>query len=195
MRKPLLISLLTLVVALPGFAADGDRHQSYLSYDDGGTVVRSSDDREIEAHRNLPIYPGDQIVTARRGRAEVRLADGNIIGIDRTTALQFEAILDSFEGESTETIAVLRYGKVAVHRTDIGRDHVRLDTNFASYVADYEAIYSVETANGGDRVTVFDGVVEVRLPSRTTRLRAGETINVDESGLYQIGRASCRERV
>lgn len=188
MRKTLLLSLLTLAVALPGLAADDDRHQSYLSYDDGGTVVRSADDREIEAHRNLPIYPGDQIVTARRGRAEVRLADGNIIGIDRTTALQFESILDSYEGEAGETIAVLRYGKVAVHRTDIGRDYVRLDTNFASYVADYEAIYSVETANGGDRVTVFDGVVEVRLPARTTRLRAGETINVDDAGLYQIVR-------
>lgn len=187
MRKALLLSLLTLVVAVPGFAAD-DRHQSYLSYDDGGTVVRSADDREIEAHRNLPIYPGDQIVTARRGRAEVRLADGNIIGIDRTTALQFDAILDSYEGEAGETIAVLRYGKVAVHRTDIGRDYVRLDTNFASYVADYEAIYSVETAAGGDRVTVFDGVIEVRLPARTTRLRAGETINVDGSGLYEIVR-------
>jgi hypothetical protein len=186
MRKAFLFTLLTLMVAIPSFATE-DRHQSYLSYDDGGTVVRSSDDREIEAHRNLPIYPGDEVITARRGRAEVRLSDGNIIGIDRTTALRFRSILDSYEGDADETVVELQYGKVAVHRTDLGRDHVRLDTANASYVADYEAVYSVETDDrGSDRVTVFEGTIEIRTPSRSTRLGAGESVTLDDRGLYDI---------
>ena len=82
MRKAGLLTLLTLALALPSPA--DDRHQSYISYDDGGTLVRTGDEgKEIEASRNLPIYPGDQIITARRGRTEVRLSDGNVIGIDR----------------------------------------------------------------------------------------------------------------
>ena len=187
MKKAFFVTILSLALAVSSFA-DDERHQSYLSYDDGGTVVRSGDDgREIEAHRNLPIYPGDEIVTARRGRAEVRLSDGNIIGIDRTTALRVRSVLDAYEGDDDETIVELRYGKVAVHRTDIGRDRVRLDTDNASYAADRESVYSVETnANGRDRVTVFAGAIEVRTPARTTRLRSGETATVDDRGLYDL---------
>jgi hypothetical protein len=187
MRKATLLTLLTLALALTTLADDENRHQSYISYDDGGTVVRGQDGQEADAHRNLPIYPGDEIITARRGRAEIRLSDGNIIGIDRATALRFRSILDSYEGEDDETVAELRYGKVAVHRTDIGRDHVRLDTENASYVADNEAVYSVETnSRGSDRVTVFDGSVEVRTPERSTRLRRGESANVDDRGVYDL---------
>ncbi|MFL6244755.1 MAG: DUF6600 domain-containing protein [Thermoanaerobaculia bacterium] len=186
MKKSLPLILLSLFIA--AFASAEDRHQSYISYDDGGTVVRSGDDnREIEAHRNLPVYPGDEIVTARRGRAEVRLSDGNILGIDRTTALRLRSILDSFEGDANETVAELRYGKVAVQRTDLGHDHVRLDTDNASYVAEHEALYSVETdSRGHDRVTVFDGSVEVRTPTRSTRLRSGESATIDEGGVFEL---------
>lgn len=186
MKKAALFTLLTLALALPSLA--DERHQSYISYDDGGTVVRAGEDgKELEGHRNLPVYPGDEIITARRGRTEVRLSDGNVIGIDRTTALTFKSILDSYDGSDTETIAMLKYGKVAVYRTDIGEDHVRLDTDNASYVAQHEAIYSVETdAHGKDRVTVFDGSVEVRTPNRATRLRSGESATVDDKGPYDL---------
>ena len=187
MRKLTLLTLLTFATLAFPLLAD-ERHQSFISYDDGGTIVRTGDEgKEIEASRNLPIYPGDQIVTARRGRTEVRLSDGNVIGIDRTTALTFRSILDSYDGDDTETIAELKYGKVAVYRTDLGRDHVRLDTDNASYVAQQQAIYSVETdSRGTDRVMVFDGSVEVRTPNRATRLRSGESATVDQKGPYDL---------
>ncbi len=186
MKKAFLLILLSSFVA--AFASGEERHQSYISYDDGGTVVRSGDDgREIDAHRNLPIYPGDEIITARRGRAEIRLSDGNILGIDRTTALRLRSILDSYEGDANETVAELRYGKVAVQRTDLGRERVRLDTDNASYVAENEAVYSVETdSRGQDRVTVFDGSVEVRTPTRATRLRSGESATIDDDGVFAL---------
>jgi hypothetical protein len=187
MKKSFLLTLLSLVLAVSAFA-DEDRHQSYLSYDDGGTVVRSGDEgREIDAHRNLPIYPGDELITSRRGRAEVRLSDGNIIGIDRTTTVRFRSILDAYEGDSEETVVELRQGKLAVNRTDLARDHVRLDTDNASYVADRESVYSVETSSDGqDRVTVFAGAIEVRTCTRTTRMRSGESATIDSDGVYDL---------
>jgi hypothetical protein len=186
MKKAFLL-ILSLTMAVSAFAQQ-ERHQSFISYDDGGTIVKSGDDgREIDAHRNLPVFPGDEIITARRGRAEIRLSDGNILGIDRTTALRLRSILDSYEGDANETVAELRYGKVALHRTDLGRDHVRLDTDNASYVADEEGLYSVETdSRGRDRVTVFDGTVEVRTPNRSTRLRSGESATIDDSGVFDL---------
>ena len=189
MRKAfLLLALLTLALAVPLQADDRERHQSYISYDDGDTVIRSGEDgKQVDAHRNVPIYPGDEVITARRGRAEVHLSDGNIVGIDRETALRFRSILDSYDGDADETIAELRYGKVAIQRTDIGRDRVRLDTDNASYVANREAIYSVETdTRGRDRVIVFEGSIEVRTPNRVSRLRAGEAGSVDDRGVYDL---------
>jgi len=192
MKKATLLTLLTLALVLPlqaqERAQERERHQSYISYDDGGTIVRSGEDgKDIEGQRNLPVYPGDEIVTGRRGRAEVHLSDGNILGLDRATSLRFRSIRDSYEGDADETVAELRYGKIAVQRTDIGSDFVRLDTDNASYVASREAIYSVETdTRGRDRVVVFEGSIEVRTPSRTSRLRAGDSGSVDDRGVYDL---------
>ncbi len=187
-KAAVLLTLLTFAIATSALADDDDRHQSYLSYDDGGTVVRSGEDgREVEAHRNLPIYPGDEVVTSRRGRAEVRLSDGNIIGIDRAASLLFLSMVDAYDGDSKETVIELKYGKIGVHRTDLGRDHVRLDTSNASYVAENEGVYTVETdPDGRDRVMVFAGTLEVRTPTRATRLREGESANVDGRGVYDL---------
>lgn len=185
MRKAALI-LITFLLSVPLFA--DDRHQSYIAYDDGGTLVKQADDgREIDARVNTPIYPGDEVVTNRRGRAEIRLSDGNVIGVDRASAIAFRSILDSYEGESSQTVAELRFGKVAVHRTELGRDVLRLDTSNASYVARDQAIYSVETdSRGKDRVTVFDGSIEIRTRARATRLREGEGAEVDDRGVYDL---------
>jgi len=186
MRKLTLLSLLALTFALPLQARNKD--QSYISYDDGGTIVRSGDDsREIEARVNLPVYPGDEVVTNRRGRAEVRLSDGNVVGIDRGTAIRFQSMLDSYEGEDQSTVAELRYGKVMIYRAADARDAIRIDTPSASYFASREAVFSVEAdTSGKDRVSVFDGTIDVRTPARTTRLRSNERAEVDDRGLYSL---------
>jgi hypothetical protein len=187
MRKLTLLTFLALTLAIPAQAAR-NKGQSYFSYDDGGTVVRQGDEgREIEARLNLPVYPGDEVVTSRRGRAEIRLADGNVIGIDRSTAVRFRSILDSYEGDASESIADLQYGKIAVYRTGDGRDYMRVDTPSGTYFASDEAIFSIETdSDGKDRVSVLEGTIEVRTPARNTRLRAGETAAVDDRGLYGL---------
>ena len=128
MRKVALTLLSTLAMAIPLHAERG-RDQSYFTYDDGGTIVRQAEDgREVEAHVNLPVYPGDEVITNRRGRSEIRLADGNVIALDRSTDVRFRSINDSYDTESNETIVEVRYGHVAVERTDVHREALRLDT-------------------------------------------------------------------
>lgn len=185
MRKLTLLTFLALTLALPLQAAR-NKGQSYFSYDDGGTIVRQGEDgREVDARVNLPVFPGDEVVTDRRGRAEIRLSDGNVIGLDRGTAVRFKSILDSYEGDASESIVELRYGKLAVYRTGEGRETIRIDTPSATYFASTgEAVFSVESdAHGKDRASVLQGAIEVRTPSRNTRLRAGESANIDDRGL------------
>lgn len=186
MRRLTVAALLTMSVALPLRAAD--RSHSYFTFEDGGTIVRQGEDgREVDARVNLPLYPGDEIMTSRRGRAEVRLSDGNFFALDRSTAVHFRSILDSYDGDASQTVAELRYGHVMLQRTVSGNDITRLDTANASYAASAEAIYAVESDDSGkDRVTVFDGSVEVRTPARTSILRAGDEAGVDGQGLYGL---------
>ena len=178
--------LFAVAITLPLQARS--KNESYISFDDGGTVVRTGDDnREIDGRVNLPVFPGDEVITNRRGRAEVRLADGNVVGIDRATSIRFNAILDSYDSDSNDTVAELRYGKVAVFRSGDASESFRLDTPSASYYAGNEAIFSVETdSHGKDHLAVFDGPVEVRTPSRTARVRSGESVDVDDRGLYDL---------
>ncbi len=156
MKKLTLALLSTLAIALPLHAAQG-RSQSYFTFDDGGTIVRQGDDgREVDARINFPVYPGDEVTTNRRGRAEIRLADGNVIALDRSTSIRFRSILDSYDDAAAQTVVELRYGHLAVQRTDFNREPLRLDTGSASYIATDSAIYAVEIGGpNAVRVTVL----------------------------------------
>ncbi|HEY0591906.1 MAG TPA: FecR family protein, partial [Thermoanaerobaculia bacterium] len=173
-------------------AADGD--QSYISYDDGQTVVRQAyDGREVDAHVNLPIFAGDQIVTGRRGRTEIRLADGSIIAIDRESALEITSLGNTFESQDEQSVASLRRGAAIVHMESEDDAALRLDTPVASYASLSAGIYSVEVDRGYDQVTVLSGATEVRTQSRSYRLRAGETARVSADGIYDIQSVSSSE--
>jgi hypothetical protein len=190
MRKlaPILF-LVTIAIALPSFATiTPTRSQSYFTYDDGGTTLRSGEDgRESDVRVNLPLFPGDEVLTSRRGRSEIRLSDGNILALDRATAIRFKTIANGYDSDANDTIAELRFGHVVVQRVDGSREDFRLDSDNASYVAIGNALYAIETdGRGKDRITVFDGTVEVRTPARTTTLRGGDEAHVDDSGLYGV---------
>jgi hypothetical protein len=187
MRKSTLLLLSALaIVALPSYGRD--RSHSYITYDDGGTTIRQSEDgRDVDARVNMPVFPGDEVTTGRRGRVEIRMADGNIIALDRSTSVEFKSILDSYDGDSAQTVVELKYGHVAIQRDDETRQLLRLDTGNGSYAATEVATYAVETdAKNNDRVTVFDGTMEVRTPSRTTRVREGEEARIDDGGIYDL---------
>ncbi|HEV7427217.1 MAG TPA: DUF6600 domain-containing protein [Thermoanaerobaculia bacterium] len=187
MRKSTLLFLAAAALAALPLSAR-DRSHSYITYDDGGTTIRQSEDgRDVDARVNMPVFPGDEVTTGRRGRVEIRMADGNVIALDRSTSVEFKSILDSYDGDSEQTVVELKYGHVAIQRDDETRQLLRLDTGNASYAATEVATYAVETdAKNNDRVSVFDGTMEVRTPARTTRVREGEEARIDDGGIYDL---------
>ncbi|HVR41932.1 MAG TPA: DUF6600 domain-containing protein [Thermoanaerobaculia bacterium] len=196
--KRAIFSSLLLLLALPAGAAEGD--QSYISYDDGQTVVRQGyDGRDIEARVNLPVFAGDEIVSARRGRTEIRLSDGNVVALDQDSAVRLVSIANVYEAAAEEqtagqTVVELVYGSAIVHRPGSETDPLRLDTSTASYVALTDGIFSVDSdARGRDRLSVLSGAVEIRTRERSYRLRAGETALVGPEGIYDIQAAGSGE--
>ncbi|MEO8218116.1 MAG: DUF6600 domain-containing protein [Acidobacteriota bacterium] len=184
-RMVFLAAAVLAVVAIPLQAVE--QHQSYITFDDGGTVVLQSDGQSIDGRVNLPVYPGDEVRTPRSGRVEIRLSDGNVIALDQTTAVQFQSILESYEGEDAQTVASLQQGRVMVQRISDEGAALRLDTSSASYVSSRDAVYSVEARDTErDVVTVYAGSIEIRTRNRTGRLREGDSARVDEDGIYAI---------
>lgn len=183
MRIRSLIAAGFILAGLPLLAQDA--HQSYITYDDSDSVLVQSDGREVDARVNLPVYPGDEVRAARRGRTELRLADGNIIALDRDSVVRFESMLMNYEEGGEQTVIALANGHALVYRGYEGAEPLRLDSPNASFVSDRESIYGVETNSRGiDVVTVFEGSVEVRTPKGTTLLREGERAKIDPTGVY-----------
>lgn len=184
MRRTLLTAVLLLSAAS---LSASTRNHSYITYDAGdhSVVVSSDDRREIEARSNMPIFPGDEIRTGRRGRTEVRLADGNVIAIDRNSAVRFRSILDSYDGQSERTAIDMRAGSVMLRRLSSSRNAVRIDTEIASYVMARDTILSLESdGDDGDVLSVYEGSVEIRTEEGNDRVRAGEEVRIDSEGVY-----------
>lgn len=186
-RQTVTALIFPVLIAAPAAAAD-DRHQSYVSWEDGGAaIVQAFDARRIQAQRNVPVYPGDQIETARRGRVEVTLADGNVLALDRDSRAVIEQIAYSYEGpESSETVVSFSYGQMILHRPDAtSAAAVRVDTAAASYAGSTDSIFSIDTTGRGrDTLSVFSGLVEVRTQEGRERVRPGEQVSVDHNGIY-----------
>ncbi|HEY5610009.1 MAG TPA: DUF6600 domain-containing protein, partial [Thermoanaerobaculia bacterium] len=184
MRKSHALILLLALIALPIEARN--RHQSYISFEEGGAyVVQNDDGQEVAARVNLPLYPADEVRTGRRGRVEIRLSDGNIVALDRNTRVRFKSLRDAYDSEDEQTVIDLLYGEVIVHRLESDSSALRLDTQNASYISSRETIYDVVSEGSGDDVvSVFEGSLEVRTPRDTERVRAGEQVRVDGEGIY-----------
>ncbi|HUF16725.1 MAG TPA: DUF6600 domain-containing protein [Thermoanaerobaculia bacterium] len=190
MRKlRFLVPALVFALALPLWA--DSKHQSYFTFDEGGTLIRQAgDDEGVEAAINIPVFPGDVIETDRRGRSEIMLADGNILALDRSTTIRFLSILDSYEGEDEQTIVELQAGLLIVHRLSEDSTPLRLDTVNASYVSSEDAIYGVDSdGRGRDIVSVYEGTLEVRTPFGDRRLRRGQQATIDDRDIETVSLA------
>jgi hypothetical protein len=183
---------LVFLLAFASVAIAEDRHQSYISYDDGGSLIISAGEgQQIEGRVNLPLFSGDELRTGRRGRTEVRLADGNVIAVDRDSRVRFRSVYGGYEDEGMQTVVSFDGGAVMVHRLQWSEQPMRLDSAVASYLPSRESLFSVDSdGRGRDIVTVFTGSMEIRTPRGQDRLRAGEQARVDQDGVYSTVRVS-----
>ena len=74
----------------------------------GLTIRRSGLTYEGAADINSPVFPGDSIVTGPDQRAEVELADGDVIHIDRNSEVTFLAMPSPYHATTHRTRTALR---------------------------------------------------------------------------------------
>jgi hypothetical protein len=186
MRRPVLLFIATIALLTSPLAAARSRHQSYVSFDDGNTVIVQADDqRTVDARVNMPVFPGDEVRSSRSGRAEIRLSDENVLAIDRATAVRLDSLAADYDRDASESVVSLQYGEVIVHRTAYSTAPIRLDTEIASYVGGKNSLYAVRSeGRGAEVISVYEGSVEVRTEGGSERVRAGDEAKLDRDGVY-----------
>src|SRR5271154_519674 len=113
-RIALLTTSIALVAAVASAQAERRSAYSYVREVSGEVTVVSGLNGTVDARRNLPISPGDELRTDDPGRAEVALADGNVLHVGGGTSVQFVSLYAQ-QGTDDEVSAVsLKEGSVVL---------------------------------------------------------------------------------
>ncbi|MFN2634591.1 MAG: DUF6600 domain-containing protein [Thermoanaerobaculia bacterium] len=153
---------------------------SYLREMTGDVSVVSKWNGRVDARRNMPISSGDEIVVSESGRAEVGLADGNVLHVGGGTSARFESLYAQ-QGEDDEFSAIrLKDGSVVLSATGANDGQIpRIDTDDATV---YLSAGSRARVNADPRrgtvVIARLGAVEVRTPEGSYKLKPGQYLLV-----------------
>ena len=171
--------------------SDGQRNgYSYVRETVGGVTVQSRWNGRVTARRNMPISNGDEILISDAGRAEVGLADGNLLFVGGGTRARFASLNDQ-QGENDRFSAIdLRDGSVVLATTGTDEESVpRIDTEDATvYLSASSRVRVNADPRRGTAVVVRAGSAEVRTRSDSYTLEAGQYLMVQGDETPDISR-------
>ena len=175
------IAILTVSLALAAAVATaqaqtgGRSAYSYVRETSGEVTVVSGLNGTVEARRNLPISPGDELRTDDPGRAEIALADGNVLHVGGGTSVQFVSL--SSEQGSDDTVSAISLKEGSVILSVMGSDDKsvpRIDTEDLTVYGNTGSRVRVNAdSRRGSAVIVRAGSVEVKTPTGSYTVRAG----------------------
>jgi hypothetical protein len=186
------MALITAGIAAHAAAqSDARSGYSYVREATGDVSVISRYNGRITARRNLPITAGDEIEVSEGSRAEIALADGNLLHIGGGTRARFVSLREQ-QGEDDEVSAVeLEEGSLIL--TAVGADEdalPRIDTEDATVYLSAGARARVNADRRGTSVIARAGRMEVRTPDGRHTLRSGEYLIVQGDEEPEIARGS-----
>ena len=127
-----------------------------------------------DAGINAPVFPGDAILTDHDQRAEVELAGGSLVRVDRDTEITFQALPDPYAEVADNTVLQLAEGTIQVTSYLGEMEEFRIDTPSASVYLLGDGDFRIEVnSQGRTRVTSYRGVSELVGDGGSVLVRAG----------------------
>ena len=167
--------LLAGALLAPGQARAQREGYTYLSFVGPEVSLVSPADEDAAARLNMPVLPGDVLVTGSGSRVEAVLSDGNVVRLDGRSELRFERLNRTYESDDDRTILVLTRGSVAVEVREAAPDRaLRLDTDDATIISPARSFFRVDAGRRGTEVYVLTGRVELNGRGGRVLVRAGE---------------------
>ncbi|MFC1798392.1 FecR domain-containing protein [Thermodesulfobacteriota bacterium] len=145
----------------------------------GDATVTRSDDQEISAEKNLPLYPGDQIVTGKNGVVGFSFNAGDVFRLNEDSRVS----LDELIGSDEENPPVLRlslgflWSKIKLLIMQQNRQIVHTPTAVIGVRG--TEFDTVVTEDSASTVTVDDGSVEVETEVAKRVVNQGLSTEVD----------------
>jgi hypothetical protein len=190
-------ALLLAAAAAPGRADAQREGYTYLSYVPPDVSLISKAEDDTAARINMPVLPGDSLVTGVGSRAEAVLADGNVVRVDGYTDLRFERMARTYEADDDRDLLFLARGTAAVEVREVTTREraLRLDTDDATILAASRGLFRVDAGRRGTEVYVLSGKVEVQGRGGPALVRAGEYAYVSGDSEIEVDvSASPRDR-
>ena len=157
---------------------DDRESYSYVRTLDGAVTVAAPGEGPGEAAEvNQPLRVGDELRLDRGARAEVLLADRNLLRLDGGSTLSFERIAYSADRDDRSTALSLTEGELLLVVTDsaLGDELPEIRTPSAQIYVHEPGTYRVEAAGEGwTELLVREGYAEMVTQRGSTIVRAGE---------------------
>lgn len=172
---------LGLGAAGPLSAQDNGSYGYIRTLEGPATLMQRSGDRDA-AEINQPLLAGDHLIVPARSRAEIVLADRNIVRIDGGTELQLERLAGSPDTNDLATVLRLAEGnlQLVVVQDSLGENLPRIDTQSATIYVKYYGNYRITAdRDGWSEVVVRRGKAEVVTDRGSAEVRADERAVID----------------
>ena len=165
--------------------ADVEGTYGYVRFLEGSAdIIQVGTSERVKVSVNEPVLVGDQVFLAGGARAEIVLADGNILRIDQRSDISFRTLANSSDAEhSVSTVELLR-GTIQVIATPDASDWElpRVETPQVSVEPRRTGSFLVTVSDAMDtEVTIRVGSADVVSRDEIVEVRAGQTLRV--SGL------------
>jgi hypothetical protein len=183
---------LALAGSAAGQAGSSRGAYSYIRDTDGEVVVESQWNGRVEASRNMPISVGDEIRVSGSGRAEVGLADGNVLYLGGGARARFESIRAQQGEDDAFSMIRLEDGSLILAAAGATQGGIpRIDTEDATvYLNRGDRVRVNYDPRRGTAVIARAGTAEVRTREGRYEVRAGEYLLVQGDEEPEVERGS-----
>jgi uncharacterized membrane protein YgcG len=193
-QRDTLISLFLtafLVMFISGSLLSADAGESiygHISYVDKDATVIRQDKTEHKAVVNLPVAPGDQVVTGEKGRCELQFDNGTIIRLDNDSRLKVTTVLaPSLTSRWKITTLHLMRGGLCSMNSNYNREMFQIITPNAALDFKKRSTSFIRMKDSGDtfifaqrgKFKVMFGEDVDSLKTETIRAKKGYTITAD----------------
>jgi hypothetical protein len=179
------------------FADAGESIYGHISYVDKDATVIRQDKTEHKAVVNLPVAPGDQVVTGKKGRCELQFDNGTIIRLDNDSRLEVTTVLaPSLTTRWKITTLHLMRGGLCTMNTNYDREMFQIITPNAAMDFKKRTVTFIRLKDNGDtfvfakrgKFNVMYGEAVDSLKTETIRSDKGYTITADHQFLIDKGK-------
>jgi hypothetical protein len=178
-------------------ANTGESIYGHISYVDKDATVIRQDKTEHKAVVNLPVAPGDQVVSGEKGRCELQFDNGTIIRLDKDSRLKVTTVLaPSLTSRWKITTFHLMRGGLCTMNTNYNHEMFQIITPNAAFDLKKRATAFIRLkANGDTFVFARRGKFKVlygedigSLKTEIIRAEKGYTITADHQLLIDEGK-------